>query len=205
MKKVLILLGIIGLFLIGSMSGVKALDSSVDSVSSELVSSETISSSIVSSSEEDTLIESELAKLLDQEIMKYVMYGGSASLGTSLVIGIVWYIFKKWLAYRLAKTDSSTNQIVESNNATQQMVTQLVGSALGLNKEQYNENLELAKNVTVLLNAVKPLLDINKSLIDNISDIKKALEVVLLKDTSVIKSGVGEQVVNTLSKTSTKV
>jgi|LSQX01.2.fsa_nt_gb hypothetical protein len=198
-RKLIVLSTFLALFVVISSITVHAEESGTTSL---LGSSEPTISSIVETSTNTTSsidleneFESELSKIFSQEVVKYIMYGLSSFGGASGVLLIFGFLFKKWLEMKLKKNDETTNALNTSLIAAK-TVLETATSLLDKKDKQFNEVMDkMDKQIEVN----EKLTEENMQLKQDIADIKKSLEIVLLRDKETIKRGDGVKVAKTLS------
>lgn len=198
-RKLIVLSTFLALFVVISSITVHAEESGTTSL---LGSSEPTISSIVETSTNTTSsidleneFESELSKIFSQEVVQYIMYGLSAFGGAGGVLLLFGYLFKRWLEKKLKKNDETTNAL-NTSFTTAKTVLETATSLLDKKDKQFNEVMgKMDKQIEVN----EKLTEENMQLKQDIEDIKKSLEIVLLRDKETIKRGDGVKVAKTLS------
>ena len=204
-SKLLVLTGFMALLLFLGSNTIYAAETSDTSL---IGSSEVETTSIVETSDEDVSnidieeeFESELSKLFSEEIVKYIMYGLSAFGGASGVLLVFAYLFKMWLKKKLESNDKITNTAISQfSGATDTLIS--TNNIIKEKDKQYVEMVdkvvELTNKTTAQTEQTEQLIQTNMKLEQDIVDIKKSLEIVLLRDVETIKSGDGVKVAKVL-------
>lgn len=198
-RKLIVLSTFLALFVVISSITVHAEDSGTTSL---LGSSEPTISSIVETSTNTTSsidleneFQSDLAKLFEEEIVQYIMYGLSALFGGISVPAIAWFILKRWLDKKARENAESTSTL----NTSMQVATDKLNNAMQLVDKKDSQFEEVMGKMDKQIEVNEKLTEENMQLKQDIEDIKKSLEIVLLRDKETIKRGDGVKVAKTLS------
>lgn len=196
-KKLTLFVVFVGIFILLGTRTTFALEqgtisSNINSTTEISTISEPTSTDIFDDAKDE--FQSDLAKIFEEEIVQYIMYGLSALFGGSLVPYIFWFVFKKWLKKKVKENDEIN---IELNN-TIKTANDTISIANNLMLEQNRRTEDTINKVELLTTRTEEAISKVENIEEQINSINKALEIVLLRDKETIKNGNGVRVAKVL-------